>query len=348
MIERLTLISLIVVCFVGCSSSPTPTDPNSGSGAGNGGKGTLTFVSTLDFGNIPPGNFADSTISLTNSGKDTIHILHHSLSNGRFLLFDTAAITLKPGASAVVRYRFQPIDTLAQSATDTIVTDGSPKTYLLTLKGRGYHHSVSTGPTTVPNAGSIFYYNIYEIDSSGVKLPGSDWPDTNTVRLTGLSRFGKNNVSDIIQAEKDINFIADDTVNYESNGDISEWLSSQEVSNTEGWTYPCWQRIPVGASSGSSPIITVLLDTVVGGVHTQVTHSYQSFGSESITVPAGTFAAVKMQYVNSFVRSVGYNSSDTTMAWYAPSLGTYLRSVHPWRPNSRPGYVFELVDYKLR
>ena len=343
---RLLIVPMLAALLASCSASSSPEGTNSSTGKGTdtAHTGRLALMAVLDFGNVSLGVASDTSVSITNAGKDSIRILRHTLANPYFTLLDTTAITLKAGASAALRYRFHPADTSSLNAIDSIITDGTPEAYALLLTGKGYHHSVPTGATIVPKPGSMFAFNIYQMDSMGVKVDGSDSPDTNVVIATGLTRFGKQNVSQISQFQPDAGATPDLFLNYESNGDISEWIASEQID--EGWTNAGWLSIPLSATSGSGPTELVLLDTVVNGVSVRYTRGYQSLGSEMLTLPAGTLATVKLQYHFNITRSTGYSASETQVAWYAPSLGMYVRSIHS-PGQGRPDDVFELIDYKL-
>ncbi len=161
----------------------------------------------------------------------------------------------------------------------------------------------SGNPPPVPSPGS---YSIFRVTTTS----GNSWLDTFYVLNTGLSFAGKSNVMEYRVNQGPVGHY-----NYEANGDISHYFDeSNKVGGHSGWL-----RLPIAGGARDSLTTT---DTVLSsGVHnvTAVTASY--LGAESVTVPAGTFNAVKMGYDN---YSNGVHSP-TVLFWVSPGIPYYVR-----------------------
>jgi len=95
-------------------------------------------ASSLDFGSVAPGQSADRTLTLTNSGTAALSVSSLTSSNARFSVVSPATpINLAVNGSQPVTLRFSPTASGAQSGTLTIASNDPASPATVSLSGTG-------------------------------------------------------------------------------------------------------------------------------------------------------------------------------------------------------------------
>jgi len=213
--------------------------------------------------------------------------------------------------------------------------------------------SNTTTPTTVtvvqPKTGSTFTQEEFRTDTTtGAPIPSTRETFTYTLSRTGISFFGKSNVSELTNVEPtDTSTIY---FNYESNGDVSMFVHTSETDGE-------WLLLPI--SSKTTSTVTVMDTTIdVFGLQMKMkstmTTSYA--GTENFTVKGQAVSTMKIKNVIlSSVSFAGGNTESTSEAsfYFAPSLGYFTKMetpvfIDPNTGEKAEGSVSILIDYNLK
>lgn len=211
------------------------------------------------------------------------------------------------------------------------------------------------GAVTKPKAGSTYSFATYDTDSLGAKVPGSDSTRSFTCIAAGVNYAGK---SDVYEFAPTTGGDEQDTVymHYESNGDVSQHLSfSNGVLAAAGWI-----TIPFASKTATT---TTLLDSNVidpdSGIESHVVMKITTSGSgsESITVPAGTFTALKGTLtLTATVTAQGLtllSMQNTGNIYFVPSIGYAAKTagsanVDAFGTRTISGSVESLTSYTVK
>jgi hypothetical protein len=193
---------------------------------------------------------------------------------------------------------------------------------------------------TKPGVGSMFIYNAYRTDSTGAKIPGTDVVAGETVSAVGISDRG---VDGLVRFE---NAGGSRLVDYRSNGDLA-----YVMEDPDGVPYP-WTVVPVGSrgSTERAPWSLSLGDPSTGISTWSVPGATTRYvGSETITVPAGSFAAHRLVMTTRDSTYEGIPYSDVDTFWYAPTVGTFVKQSQPANMiESKKGFVLEMTSFQLK
>jgi hypothetical protein len=175
----------------------------------------------------------------------------------------------------------------------------------------------SNSSITVPGVGSTFIMDNQTLDSNNVVL--SSDTSTETFAKTGQSMFGKSNVVELVDSH---NGGGSDTtyVNYESNSDISIY-----ISNFPGNGMNAWWTIPFASQSTAK-----LFDSTASGIHVTVTVAGAGQGTLTINGQSvSTEKATLTMAESDTVAGVVVSMSSVTTAQFAPSLGEIVETDNP-------------------
>lgn len=145
-------------------------------------------------------------------------------------------------------------------------------------------------PLTVPKAGSVFVYDTYRLDSTGLKS-GNEVLITDSILATGVLYKGKSNTT------KDSMYTGNtDFESYESNGDISFYDRSGDWPG-HALGYPGyrsgWITVPL-VSHGTTTFKDQ--DTTQVGHYYSRTESYTYLDDEDLTLSGHTYQAAKFTH----------------------------------------------------
>jgi len=199
-----------------------------------------------------------------------------------------------------------------------------------------------------PKAGSSFTFDNYSTDTTtGLPVPGTRDTTVDTFLQSGISYMGKTNVSEIVQVGK----FTRDTVylNYESNGDISEFIPSGNGSLK-------WFTIPSGSKTTSTALIAN--DTTTYGsiiYSTKVTETFSYVDDETMSIKGQSVSVTKLQasIISSLTTTPPGTTTTSTSAsfgYFSPTLGYITKSedlisTDPTTGTKSQGHLMLLIDY---
>ncbi len=224
-------------------------------------------------------------------------------------------------------------------------------------------NSVAPGKTMPGKAGSVYVYNNTPIDSNGHLLTDSAFMTVDSVAETGLTYNGRTNVTRFSIRNLKTGLITSSYINFESNGDISEYIGLSFLSFI-GITYPDWATYPMQShtSSGSKVADTTIqfpvpsLGTVP--IHIIVMDSLVYINWSSYPIDNTSISVFNLKHGTHFGGTVALfipiNSDALTTVSFAPSLGYYCeKTTQPFHfplgilPPTN-GTEKKLVSYNLK
>ncbi len=126
-------VSANLTIISNASTSPTVVSLN---GAGTP-EVTLTIdLSDISFGAVPVGSYRDTTLTVTNTGNDTLWISSFTSGDSQFTL-ETPIAGIAPGSSATFTLRFTPQAAGQVSASFTMVSNAQSSPNTITVHGTG-------------------------------------------------------------------------------------------------------------------------------------------------------------------------------------------------------------------
>ncbi len=154
-------------------------------------------------------------------------------------------------------------------------------------------------------------------------------PRTDTIEITstGQTVAGKSNVVRLraVSSEGDTSL---GFYNLESNDDFTFGDSSYSGLSTDTPRFR-WTTFPTGSSQAiSDPSV----DTMDGPYHDVETGARTFIGTETVTVPAGTFSTVRVRYnwYHSYTmdtaNAIGDMTHQTLDYWFVPSLAMFVKA----------------------
>jgi hypothetical protein len=211
------------------------------------------------------------------------------------------------------------------------------------ITGCSNTNSTSAPPTTltVPNTGSMFVMNNYEIDSSSRMIGSTQYYDTIIVIATGMTYMGKTNVMQLQTPTSRHNLYR----NFESNGDISTYYPG----NGKPGDQPGWVTYPVG-SKGKTTFNT--FDTTVFGTREVQTLTLTYTNSTTRTLAGHNFYIDGIQDNLSGAGTPDGTTYGPDTMWFAPEIGQHVGSDRPpyhlTNGKWNNGYHSELSFYLLK
>jgi hypothetical protein len=232
----------------------------------------------------------------------------------------------------------------------------------LGLAGLGGCSDDTTGPDTggdvntdaivAPKQGSTYTYAVYDTDSTGKKVSGTDRTEIYTVTSASLTLGGKSNVTMFVSnaAEPDTGYI-----HYETNGDVTIYQAEEEAGVT---TYS-WITLPfVSRSTHNITLIDSTIDDGFGN-NGQIKFTSQTTGtgSEKITVGTEEFKANRATWkIDATFPLLGLSVTSTTTSTlsFVPKIGFWVKqetkstgSLGPLGGSTK-GQVSTLTSYSLK
>jgi len=212
------------------------------------------------------------------------------------------------------------------------------------------NNTVTPESTTlkVPATGSSYTFLMYNTDSLDVKIPGSDVSTLGTVVASGITFLGKSGVWVIASESIDSNSTQyTDTTSFcvDKNNDVL-------MHGQGSLSGDLWVRLPV--TSGIVFKDSISSQDEVDGIQVEQRFVVTSsrIGQEQLTIGTTTIQTVKLS-LNSTVKSIMLGQVIGEMvvpitAWYAPSLGNFVRMEQPTIKLVGPDLDFDLDgSYKL-
>ena len=187
-------IALLVILAASCggsnTTSPSPTSPTTPNPTR-----IIGLIGNLAFGNVPVGQTAIATLTITNSGNSTLAVSGITFTNGLEAVFSPnwTSGTIAAGASQQVTSRFAPTVTRSYAGTVTVNGDQTNGTNSLGISGTGVAPVAPTftlsgvvNDGTTGRSGRIPNAVITVLDGSNAgKSSSSD--NNGTYELTGLA-----------------------------------------------------------------------------------------------------------------------------------------------------------------
>lgn len=170
---------------------------------------------------------------------------------------------------------------------------------------------------TIPKTGSIFVFDVHQVDTNDQEKPGSRTIDTVAFVQTGLSTGGRKDVKAIRYVRTgELQYL-----HYASNGDIS-YSYDQFDGIWPAWT---WHTFPLG-SKGKLGGVTAENNQGGRTVHTD---TLIHMGTEEITVAGQALSCIKIREEVVAITYEGSDEIDRTVYqedyWFAPTLGFFVR-----------------------
>jgi hypothetical protein len=175
--------------WAGCkSSTSTSTGPTTPSGS-------LVIPSSINFGNARLGVCGDSllgapldlTVSIKNTGTDTLHI-HSAMPQASEFTVVSLDSVIPPSDSAPMQLQFCPSQLGNASGTFLVTSNATQDSSLtVTLTGNGVPYT--------PGLSSQYTYTAFDLDTAGNPI-GSAFTVLDSVIATGLNYQGGSNVSE--------------------------------------------------------------------------------------------------------------------------------------------------------
>jgi len=206
------------------------------------------------------------------------------------------------------------------------------------------NNTVTPESTTlkVPATGSSYTFLMYNTDSLDVKIPGSDVSTLGTVVASGITFLGKSGVWVIASESIDSNSTQyTDTTSFcvDKNNDVL-------MHGQGSLSGDLWVRLPV--TSGIVFKDSISSQDEVDGIQVEQRFVVTSsrIGQEQLTIGTTTIQTVKLS-LNSTVKSIMLGQVIGEMvvpitAWYAPSLGNFVRMEQPTIKLVGPDLDFDL------
>ena len=124
------------------------------------GTGTSEVTMTIDhasisFGNVPVGGQKDTTLSITNTGNDTLRISSFTSGNPRFSL-ETPITTIAPAGVKTFTIRFAPDAAGPLSAVFTVTSNALSSPHTITVDGIGVAGAAIAFTPTQLSFGSVY------------------------------------------------------------------------------------------------------------------------------------------------------------------------------------------------
>ncbi|HTP00737.1 MAG TPA: hypothetical protein VMJ64_05130 [Anaerolineales bacterium] len=135
---------------------------------------------------------------------------------------------------------------------------------------------------------------------------------------------------------------------------LSDVTASFATSNAAGVTLPAHVKQGKTWMYGLDVMGNIVRDNLSAELRGTVSTNLQELGTENVTVPAGTFSAMKISAVTTFNMNANYSgitipisSSVNSTFWFAPGVG-WVKSVQTGDlPGMAINSVTELQSYKL-
>lgn len=209
---------------------------------------------------------------------------------------------------------------------------------------------------TSPNVGSSYTFETYDLDSNGVRIPGSTDSSTMRVKSTGISFQERGGVTTLAwdnTAGDSLAFI------YETNGDLTAWsegeypsfLTSDDLHSSSFWT-------TIRYSNKSSRVDTLLAFDTTATINDEevrftVTEVMEYTGEENLQIGSETISTLKTierHYITETTPSETHAYNYAWTQWYAPKLG-FIAKLHGMRIDEQSRtdqWGMALVSYDLK
>lgn len=184
-----------------------------------------------------------------------------------------------------------------------------------------------SGPTTAttPKAGSSFTFETVQTDTStGAPIESTRRESSSTIAATGVSYMGRTNC--VKFTSEDNGTTTEGYINYPSSGDM-ELL---HPTSTPGGLRYTWATVPVKTKGTTTTILydsTIAIATFI--YHNRMTAIYEHVGTETITVPAGTFEVDRIKQTSQIYFNINGAESTQELSgylYYSHTLGFVIKT----------------------
>jgi hypothetical protein len=128
------ILSLIAVLSLACGSSSSPTAPTPPATSTR----IITLSGNLAFGNVNPGSYADSTLTIANSGSTALTVTSVTISGASGTVASGwTGGSIAAGGTQASTIRFTPTAELPYSGVVTVVCDSTTGTNTIDWSGTG-------------------------------------------------------------------------------------------------------------------------------------------------------------------------------------------------------------------
>jgi len=237
--------------------------------------------STINFGSVDTGDTADETITVSETGDDTLTLSSPAFTgtnSGDFSMITSFPVSITDGGSDVdLTVRFAPGGTGARSGTLTFTTnDPANGTVSYTLAGTGTTPSGALDATVQVAASGDDGYEAGQgrwVDATGLEINVASFPDaTRTEHRTGYLRFAlpSNFVyAEIASAKLRFYVTGDDDPEFDIYGDLAATAAAVDAGDDDDITsrsltteYVRWSDYAVGSGWVDSPDITDVVQQI--------------------------------------------------------------------------------------
>lgn len=265
------------------------------------------------------GRTTDTTITVKNTGNDSLSITGITSSDSNFTIVSTTPIGVASNGEKSVTVRFHPaaVADYNTSIRFTLASNDSTAAILLSGKGLPFH----------PRAGSTFTYTTYAVDSTGAQAGGSSLVAAQIVSTTEKYQ-GRDSVVEILEG-------SDTTYHYyEANGDIAVYNKGLAFDTSGRMSGAGWIDLPFASHTTGNAVLTdsehVYID--VNGVAVSgmlVQHGTASYiSSEEITVGSEKLTGEKVVLdltVSLDILSQTFTAHAINTYWYSQKLGYLIK-----------------------
>lgn len=234
-------------------------------------------------------------------------------------------------------------------------------TYLISIWGCKKETTIPI--ETIPSnlfplkVGNVWYYSGYEIDTTGAKIPGTDFNSSTTI--VGQIQFQGKNPFVVIDSFKYANRTVevDTLLIYLEGGYLYAWIDLTGMIGIPGFTYKRWVPFIKASGNLNEPYTILSLDTTIMvnyqgqllplNIKINITGNISI--KEQIQTPAGKYDSYKFEALITGSVSVGgvtvANFTSKDYIWFSSNIGP-IKHETPASKNAN-GRRRELLSYRV-
>ncbi|HVZ19503.1 MAG TPA: hypothetical protein VG871_00495 [Vicinamibacterales bacterium] len=181
------LVSVVALLAAACSSGGSSPSTPSAPSASSASTRVIGLSGSLAFGTVTIGQSAHATLTITNSGSQTLNVSGMTVpaGSGGVYFADWTSGAILPAASKDVSIRFTPLAAQSYSGVLTVNGDQTSGTNTIPISGSGTSES-SSAPTPSPtppstSAPSAGPWTFVSATSIVCQQPGKDYPTCSSI-----------------------------------------------------------------------------------------------------------------------------------------------------------------------
>ncbi len=309
----------------------------------------VTLPATFDFGNVSVGTCLEDTLSISNSGNDTLQVSAVAASPSDFTVTKYPS-AVAPGVSAQILVRFCATAVGTKNGSVTVVSNATNSVAPIQISAKGAQYEAKVN--------NSYLYEDRALDSNYQPTGPTVSAQVKAI-AAGLTYRG---VAGVVGFKEDPS-----TFSYshlEPNGDVSYYFAGFTIDSVKNTVFGnSWWKLPFGSHSNNVPLFTGDTDFTVLVKSSQVEikwHLVQNalyYGDTSIMVAGKPLSATTVRVVTTLTTSIPITGATNVLQSYtdfsyAPSIG-YVARTESHNDGSvvgapkRDGKIRTLVGYTI-